>query len=87
MEIVIERLCVLKHLAHGKKAGIHPGKGHAVGMNYSILDAWRMGDIRTYGEASTNDVMSFLDVFLELINSIPIDKVDNIIGKCEHDTF
>lgn len=85
IEVVIERLCTLKHLRKGKKPGMHPSGNQTIDMPYSPLDAWKYGDVRTYGDSSTNDLITFLDIFTEIITLIPENEVDKLIGKCAHD--
>jgi len=85
IQIEVDRLCVLKHLRQGKKLGIHPGTGDVVEMRYTLMSAWQYGDIRSYGESSTNDLMAFLDLFMDLMSNIDINEVVRIIGPCEHE--
>jgi len=84
VEIVIERLCTFKHLRKGYRLGVHPGTGKVVKMNYAPLDAWKYGDVRTYGAASTNDAIAFFKIFRDIVSLISEEDMDKLCGKCEH---
>ncbi len=84
VEIVIERLCTFKHLRKGYRFGIHPGTGAVVKMTYSPLDAWKYGDVRTYGAASTNDTVAFFKLFRDIVSMISEEDITKICGSCEH---
>ena len=84
IEIVVERLCTFKHLRRGYRFGIHPGTGDTVKLPYAPLDAWKYGDIRTYGSSSTNDAISFFKIFREIVALVSEDDILKICGLCEH---
>lgn len=85
VQVVFDKLCTLKHLRLGYRAGIHPGTGKRVAVSYAPLDAWKMSDVRSYGDSSTNDILSVVTLFLDLMVKVPAEKVASIIGPCEHD--
>ncbi|MEA3559833.1 MAG: hypothetical protein U9R75_11320 [Candidatus Thermoplasmatota archaeon] len=84
--VYIKEFCTLKHLRLGTRLGQHPATGEMVSMPYSLLIAWSSGDISNHGEASTNDMFAFLDIFMEGMALIPPKDIIKLVGPCEHDT-
>ena len=83
--IMLKELCTIKHLRQGKKAGWDPATGQRVELRYTPWNAWRMGDIVSSGDASTNDMLSVMDVFTDIVANIPENEVIRILGVCGHD--
>lgn len=83
--IILERLCTLKHLRQGFKYCIHPYTDKVIKMTYAPLDAWNLGDIKTFGSGVVNDVVALLKLFVTIISLIPEDSLVKIIGRCAHD--
>lgn len=83
--VIIERLCTLKHLRQGFKYGIHPYTDKVVKMTYAPLDAWNLGDIKTFGSGVVNDFAAILDLFVTIISLVPEKSMVKIIGRCAHD--
>ena len=85
VEIFIATLCVFKHMRHGTIAGCDPATLQKVEIPYSPLDAWKFGDVHAYGDASTNDVLASVSILFDVMGSVDIKRVDEIIGPCDHD--
>ncbi len=85
INVSIPELCTFKHLRAGTKAGYDPATNTLIPMRYTPWTAWRMGDISTSGDSSTNDLICFMDVFTELMANIPVEHVNKIIGMCSHE--
>jgi len=83
--IIMEQLCTFKHLRLGKKAGMDPANGAKIMMRYTPWESWRMGDIKSSGDGSTNDFLAAMEMFTEMVGCIPEPDVVSIIGPCEHD--
>lgn len=86
VHVYIRELCTLKHLRLGFKMGTDPATGQRKRMQYTLLNAWSSGDVSNQGEASTNDLFAFLDIFMELISMVGEEDVAKLIGPCEHDS-
>jgi len=85
VNIHMATLCTLKHLRFGYIAGYHPVTSQRTKVRYTLMDAWRYGDIVTNGDASTNDMLAFMDLFIEAMASVSPGKITSIIGDCIHD--
>lgn len=85
VEIAIKEICTLKHLRLGYKRGIDPSNGEPAPVVYAPLDAYRFGDVMAYGEASVNDILSFVKVFIDVMVAASAEEVMQIIGPCAHD--
>ena len=83
--VYIKDFCVLKHMRLGKKLGKDPASGGMCEMSYSLMNAWASGDVSTHGEASTNDMLAFLDIFMDVMSMIPEDEMMKLVGPCDHD--
>ena len=83
--IMLESLCTIKHLRLGRKAGCDPATGQRVEIRYTPWNAWRMGDIVSSGDASTNDMLSVMDIFTDIVANVPESEVVRILGACSHD--
>jgi len=85
VEVVIQRLCVIKHLRQGCIYGKHPTQNTTLKLRYAPIDSWSYGDVRAFGPRVTNDLKVFMDLFTEIITLIPEDKVVKVVGKCIHE--
>jgi hypothetical protein len=83
--VYIKEFCTLKHLRLGTKVGMDPATERPCVMQYTLLNAWASGDISTHGEASTNDMLAFLDVIMDVMAMIPEDEMMKLVGPCDHD--
>lgn len=83
--VVINQLCTFKHLRLGMKSGMDPATGAKCMLKYTPMHAWRMGDISSYGDSSTNDIVAAVNMFVDIVGNIPESEVERIIGGCEHD--
>jgi hypothetical protein len=52
---------------------------------YSPLDAWKFGDVQAAGDSSTNDVLAFVNLLREVMQSIDPKELETLIGSCDHD--
>jgi hypothetical protein len=85
VNIYIASLCVIKHIRNGYIAGYTPGSLAKVQYPYSPLDAWKFGDVQAAGDSSTNDVLAFVNLLREVMQSIDPKELETLIGSCDHD--
>lgn len=85
IEIYFAGLCIIKHVRNGYIAACEPGAMRRVKYPYSPLDAWKFGDVSASGDSSTNDIIAFVGLLRDVMESIDADDIESIIGPCEHD--
>lgn len=85
VQVYMQELCTLKHLREGYKCGYNPTTKQKFRVSYSPWDAYRYNDVSCDGDSSTNDMLAFLDVFIDLMRLVNPDDVRKIIGSCPHD--
>jgi hypothetical protein len=85
VEIYFSSVCIIKHIRNGYIAAREPGSLKKVRYPYSPLDAWKFGDVTASGDSSTNDILAFVGLLRDVMESIDAGELERIIGTCEHD--
>lgn len=85
--IVVNRICMLKHLREKKIRGWHPSLMRYVAVPFTPMDAVQHRHIRPISD----DPKLFTEVVLagtalsDIIDFIPAKELRDILGPCEHD--